>query len=86
MRNFIFGELEGCSRSWDCGVAAETVKENKLSATSINNQGEAGSQLSEADNLDEQDKGAPHRTRPGNAYHKCRGRIMLHSPVSVSSR
>lgn len=60
-------------------------KKNKLSTTSIDIQGEVGSQLSEADKLNEQDKGAPCRARPGNTYHKCRGRFMLHSPVSVSN-
>lgn len=59
-------------------------KKNKLSTASINIQREAGSQLSEADKLDEQDKEAPRRTCPGNAYHKCRGRFILHSLVSVS--
>lgn len=83
MGDFIFGELEAGSRNWDCGVAAVTVKKNKLSTTSINIQGGADSQLSEADELNEQDEEAPRRTRPGNAYHNCRGRFMLHSPVSV---
>lgn len=84
VRNFLVGELERCSRSWDCGVAAVAVKKISFLQHQSTFKGEAGSQLSEADKLDKQDKGAPRRTRPGNAYHKSRSRFILHSPVSVS--